>query len=233
MGSMILALLLSGAAVVVSVMMIVKCVKWMLEFLADPLVKAFAIFILGVTAYVTLSSLEEGFDWTYLLVGVVCIALCVGLLFLKGPKKSYRSRRNNQRDYMDFDYDDDDDEIPIRKPERKRNTYEDQNSYGWGQAEESSGYSYSHMEELRRQQEELERREEKRQEKIREAAMRRGRPVAGGACPYLYERENGYYDGWKRYRCDISGAEFESGYKQQNCDYPRTYEKCRYNCDHY
>lgn len=221
----ILVIILSFAMLALVIAMLVYCVKMLLLFFSQPIIKGLSIGILLFAAFICFKDLKDNFNWENLGYGVLFIVICVGLLFLKssGNYEIYQKERRWERRFED------------------KSKYEDYKVSGKKQTNPSySSYDDSMLrrqeEEIRRRQEEADRhfeeqqrRQQEYEERMKEAERHRGRPVAGGACKYLYSREAGYYEGWKVYRCDVTGAEFEEEYCRKHCLYADYFYKCPYS----
>lgn len=215
---MVLALVVCIASLALTVAILVYCAKMTLLFFSHPVVKGISIVILLFAAFICLKDLDDTFSWENLLYGVLCIAICVGLVFLKSSNNYQSYSRKRRRNFED------DSKRFVKK--QKNSSHSHDVDWEWKKHEEKIRRQ---QEEVDRKMEENERRQREHEEKMKEAERRRGRPVAGGACQYLYERDTGYYEGWRIYRCDVTGAEFEDGYCRKHCLYAKYFYECPYS----
>lgn len=210
------------------------CIRSMIRLLSQPTVKWPLIGFLVFFIFFSSQDLFTDFSWGDLGRIIFLVILCVGLFCLKTSKSSHSYSRHSHH----VDWDDFDDEKPFRTsvkaPKRKPSTYANDFSDQLSKQRRDMArerYAMEVQEEaLKEQREKLKEEEKEREAKRREAALRRGDRVGGGACPHLYVRQCGYYEGWRNYRCDMTGAEFEDTHCKNLCFYSSDYEK---NCPYY
>ena len=77
-------------------------------------------------------------------------------------------------------------------------------------------------------EEEARRMAEEREYAEEEAKRKRGRYVQGGSCPHLLHLDSEFYEGWRCYKCEMTGATFEDEYCRKMCYYSEKYRNCPY-----
>lgn len=210
------------------------CIRSMIRLLSQPTVKWPLIGFLVFFIFFSSQDLFTDFSWGNLGRIIFLVILCVGLFCLKTSESSHPYSKHSHH----VDWDDFDDEKPFRtsgkSTKRKPSTYTDDFSDQLRKQKRDiarAQYAMEAQEEaMKRQQEKMEDKKKEREKKQREAALRRGNPVGGGACPYLYSLSTGYYEGWRSYRCDMTGVTFEDTHCKNLCYYSSEYEK---NCPYF
>lgn len=220
--NILLAVVLYAVVVLIPCYFIYKAFRRLLETIGF---KIALLCIIAASVFILVEQIKRSSEirTSVILIFSVLVTILIGFFVVRAIFRQVTGGRTVGSGVSiddSFDDDDWDDDIypPLDKPRtKKRNEKKRQQTerveYDWNQIEAE--------EEARRMAEERDYAEE-------EAQRKRGRYVQGGSCPHLLHLDSEFYEGWRCYKCEMTGATFEDEYCRKMCYYSEKYRNCPY-----